>query len=98
MEDAGNLKYLECCMKESSRLFPSVPGIERKATEDVELDGFKVPAGTSVSILIYALHRNEESFPDPLVYKPERFLPDQSIGRNPFAFVPFSAGPRNCIG
>ena len=98
MEDATNLKYLECCIKESFRLFPSVPFIERQSAEDFDLNGYTIPAGVSVSLQIYALHRNEECFPDALEFKPERFLPDEADGRHPFAFVPFSAGPRNCIG
>jgi cytochrome P450 len=47
---------------------------------------------------IYSLHRNEEVFPDSLVFKPERFESEQIVGKHPFSFVPFSAGPRNCIG
>ena len=57
-----------------------------------------IPVGGIASILLYALHRNEEIFPDPNAFKPERFESDQYSGRHPFAFIPFSAGPRNCIG
>ena len=98
IEDVAKLKYLECCIKESLRLYPSVPNITRYVSEDIELDGYKIPTGATISMHIYALHRNEKLFPDPFVFKPERFGIEQSTGRHPFAFVPFSAGPRNCIG
>lgn len=98
IEDANKLKYLECCIKESLRLYPAVPNITRYISEDFELGGYKIPTGASLSVQIYALHRNEDYFPDPDIYKPERFQMDESIGRHAFAFVPFSAGPRNCIG
>ncbi len=98
IEDAAKLKYMECCLKESLRLFPSVPNIKRYINEDIVLNGYKIPAGATISMHIFALHRNEEFFPEPLVFKPERFESELSNGRHPFAFVPFSAGPRNCIG
>ncbi|XP_057367791.1 cytochrome P450 4C1-like [Daphnia carinata] len=98
LEDLSKLKHLDCCIKESLRLHPPVPFIRRGIYQDVRLSGHKIPANTSLGIQIYALHHNEEFFPEPEAYKPERFLPDQAIGRNPFAYVPFSAGPRNCIG
>lgn len=98
LEDLSKLKHLDCCIKESLRLHPPVPFIRRGINQDVRLSGHTIPAKTSLGIQIYALHHNEEFFPDPEAYKPERFLPDQTIGRSPFAYVPFSAGPRNCIG
>lgn len=98
LEDLPNLKYLECCMKESIRLYPSVANFRRQISEEVLLGDYTLPVGASVSVQVYALHHNEELFPDPLSFKPERFQMEQSIGRHPFAFIPFSAGPRNCIG
>ncbi len=85
-------------MKESIRLYPSVANFRRQISEQVQLGNYTLPVEASVSVQVYALHRNEELFPDPLSFQPERFQKEQSIGRHPFAFIPFSAGPRNCIG
>nr|QST15013.1 CYP4AN-like protein [Diaphanosoma celebensis] len=97
-QDLGQLKYLDCCIKEALRLYPPVPNIKRFVSEDLPLGGYTVPAGASISLHIYALHRRPELFTDPLEYRPERFLVENLNGRNPFNYVPFSAGPRNCIG
>ncbi|KAB7506176.1 Cytochrome P450 4C1 [Armadillidium nasatum] len=96
--DLREMKYLECCIKEALRLFPSVPLFGRELKEDIKIGEYVIPKGTSVMISTYRLHRDSEVFPDPEAFKPERFFPENSVNRNPYAYIPFSAGPRNCIG
>nr|CAH0113238.1 unnamed protein product [Daphnia galeata] len=98
MTDLNELKYLECCIKEALRLYPSVPIISRSCQEDFIIGGDEIPAGTSVSICPYFLHRDPKYFPDPEHFRPERFQAENSEKRHPYSYVPFSAGPRNCIG
>lgn len=97
-EDMKEMKYLECVIKESQRIYPSVPFYTRICEQPFELAGTILPKGTSVQVANYFLHRDPKVFPKPEEFKPERFLPENSKGRHPFAYVPFSAGPRNCIG
>lgn len=96
--DLSKLEYLTCCVKEALRLYPSVPGVLKLLTKDVELDGLTIPAGTRVSVNFYLLHRNPDVHDNPDDFFPERFQLENARERDPFAFAPFSAGPRNCIG
>ncbi|KAI8438629.1 hypothetical protein MSG28_011061 [Choristoneura fumiferana] len=97
MEDLANLRYLECCIKESLRIYPPVHFISRRLSEDVTLSNYHVPAGVECHISIFDLHHREDLFPNPSVFDPDRFLPENCVGRHPYAYIPFSAGPRNCI-
>nr|AFP66954.1 cytochrome P450 [Perinereis nuntia] len=98
-EDLSKLKYLTMCIKEALRLHTPVPFIEREHTKDLEIDGKVLPPGSIVDVQIYNLHHNPVVWgEDNMEYKPSRFAPENVEKRDPYAFLPFSAGPRNCIG
>ncbi|KAJ8340861.1 hypothetical protein SKAU_G00331520, partial [Synaphobranchus kaupii] len=98
-EDLSKIPYTTMCIKESLRLYPPVPGTSRKLTKPMTFfDGRSVPEGCLVGTSVYGIHRNSTVWENPEVFDPLRFLPENSAKRSPHAFVPFSAGPRNCIG
>ncbi|XP_075166025.1 putative cytochrome P450 4p3 [Haematobia irritans] len=99
MQKLNNLKYLDCFMKETQRMYPSVPSISRECTSDIVFGGkFLLPKNTQINIHIYDIHMNPKYYKDPEIFRPERFMAEESEKRHPFAFIPFSAGQRNCIG
>ncbi|KAL6262130.1 hypothetical protein P5V15_007230 [Pogonomyrmex californicus] len=98
MKVLQNLSYLDRCLKESLRLYPSVYFISRITSEDVKLQSYLIPTGTLIHLNIYGVHRDPNFWPNPEVFDPDRFLPEKIPNRHPYSYLPFSAGPRNCIG
>ncbi|XP_019548746.2 probable cytochrome P450 4ac1 isoform X2 [Aedes albopictus] len=98
IHDYGELKYMDRVIKECLRLYPPVPFISRAILEDTWFGERFIPKDSMANVHIYDLHRDPEQFPEPERFDPDRFLPENVEKRNPYAYVPFSAGPRNCIG
>ncbi|XP_046432818.1 cytochrome P450 4g15-like [Neodiprion fabricii] len=98
--DTLEMKYLERVILETLRLFPPVPLIARKLNEDVKLvtGGYVIPEGATVLIPPYQVHRQEEIYPNPEQFNPDNFLPENMQQRHYYGFIPFSAGPRSCVG
>merc|ERR1711892_675591 len=97
-QDLSSMKYIECCLKEALRLYQSVPMMSRLLGEDIEVEGHIIPAYTNAVMVSFLLHRDPKAFPNPDQFDPERFSMENTQKRHPYSYVPFSAGPRNCIG
>ena len=96
--DVSALAFTRRVMAESLRLCPPAWVVARAAIDDCELGGMAVPAGSTVLISQYLMHRDPRFFSNPSVFDPERWLDDRQTGRPRMAYLPFGAGPRSCIG
>ncbi|CAD1480279.1 unnamed protein product, partial [Heterotrigona itama] len=90
-QDTLQMKYLERCLLETLRMYPPVPIIAPSGD-------YTIPAGCTVVIGTFKLHRQPHIYPNPDVFNPDNFLPENTANRHYYAFVPFSAGPRSCVG
>ena len=97
-EDLKELHYTHWCIKEALRLYPPAFMLMRETAEEIEVDGRKIPKGVWIAILIHTLHHNPQVWPNPEEFDPLRFEPNNAKDRDPYAFLAFSAGSRNCIG
>jgi cytochrome P450 len=97
-DDVPRLEYTTKVLHEALRLCPPGAAIARMAMQDVEIDGFRVEAGTMLLVGIYAMHRDPTLWDQPLAFQPDRFGRENSKGRDRWQYLPFGAGPRSCIG
>ncbi|KAG5306909.1 CP4C1 protein, partial [Acromyrmex insinuator] len=100
MKSLQDLQYLERCIKEALRLYPSVFFISRVISDHVQLktQSYLLPPKTMLHLNIYGVHRDPNFWSNPEIFDPNRFLPEKIRNRHPYSYLPFSAGPRNCIG
>ena len=92
------LTYTVQVLHEAIRLCPPGPSIPRLVMRDIEVDGYRVEAGTYAVVGAYAMHRDPALWDDPLTFDPDRFSPERSKGRNRWQYLPFGGGQRSCIG
>ncbi|XP_040430792.1 cytochrome P450 3A9-like [Cygnus olor] len=97
-ETVMQLEYLDMTMNETLRLYPLGGRLERVCKKDAEINGVTIPKGTVVMIPPYILHRNPEHWPNAEEFRPERFSKENKDAIDPYTYLPFGAGPRNCIG
>nr|ARG41825.1 cytochrome P450 CYP4G100 [Bactrocera dorsalis] len=98
--DTMEMKYLERVIMETLRMYPPVPLIARRVDSDVKLASgpYVVPKGTTVVVLQYRVHRRPDIYANPDKFDPDNFLPERMAKRHYYSFIPFSAGPRSCVG
>jgi cytochrome P450 len=96
--DLVSLPYMRMVIDEAMRLYPPAWGFSRQALADDQLGGFRLPRGWLAFVIPYVLHRLPAFWEDPEAFDPERFSPERSADRSKFVYIPFGAGPRQCIG
>ncbi|XP_049519857.1 cytochrome P450 3A41-like isoform X4 [Dermacentor silvarum] len=92
------MPYLDACLKEGLRLVPSDLVLMRLCTEETTVAGIHFKPGMCVDIPLAGIHYDPEYFPEPEKFNPERFMPENKDALRPFTYMPFGAGPRNCVG
>jgi cytochrome P450 len=97
-EDLARLPYTRMVIEEAMRLYPPAHTLSREAMKDDEILGHHVPAGSTILIVPWLLHRNPRLWDRPSRFEPERFSPERVAPRERFSYIPFGAGPRICIG
>ncbi|WP_375457818.1 cytochrome P450 [uncultured Enterovirga sp.] len=98
LTDMSALPLTRAVIDEAMRLYPPVPFLSRAAIEDDRVADYRIPKGSLVMIAPYVLHRHRRLWSEPDHFDPDRFLPENRGAIDRFAYLPFGAGPRVCIG
>jgi cytochrome P450 len=98
LESLDALHYTHQVILEALRLYPPVWVLSRRCVHADRLVGHQAPAGADVLMSPYVVHRHPQHWSDPEQFRPERFAAESHAGRHRYAFIPFSAGPRHCVG
>ena len=96
--DLPRIPYLQRVVQEALRLYPPIWCYTRRSEQEHEFGDYTLPAKAHVGVLVYALHRHPEFWPDPERFDPDRFHPSRSKNRHFYSYLPFAAGPRTCVG
>lgn len=96
--DLPRLVFTRAVIEEAMRLYPPVPFMSRSALREDRIGKLKIPKGSLVTIAPYVVHRHRRLWEEPDAFMPERFLPERRDAIDRFAYLPFGAGPRVCIG
>lgn len=97
VHDLSRLSFTTMVVKEVLRLCPPMWALPREALADDEIGGYSIPRGITVVLTPYLTHRHPGFWDNPSSFDPERFAPDRSGGRHPYAYFPFGASPRSCV-
>ncbi|XP_022082383.1 cytochrome P450 3A24-like [Acanthaster planci] len=94
----AKMEYLDMVINESLRMYPPAVIFDRMCNETITYDGLTIEKGVNVFVSLWTLHYDEEFWPNPTKFDPERFSPENKASIKPCTYMPFGFGPRNCIG
>jgi cytochrome P450 len=98
LESVDALQYTHQVIAEALRLYPPVWVLSRRCIHADRLMGHQAPVGADILMSPYVVHRHPQHWSDPEVFRPERFAPQAIADTHRYAYIPFSAGPRHCVG
>lgn len=97
-DDLQELEFMDRIITEALRLYPPIHTIPRQTMADVEINGYQIPEGHEIHLSVIHIHRDEQFYPEPLSFRPDRWTDEFEEDLHDFAYAPFGGGRRTCIG